>query len=638
MLRLFSHGFSGGVHPKTFKHLTSDKPIDENFWPRYVYLPLQQRDGAVVKPLVNVGDMVFRGQLIAQSLSERVAPIHSPVNGIVTKIAPYITPHPAKIYADTIEIRANEDRHWGTPAELGAFHQLDPDTILERIQKAGIVGLGGAGFPTAMKLSSARKAGVETLIINGGECEPYLTSDDVTMQTYAAEVISGIKLMQIASGAKRVIVGIEDNKQTAIYEMTDAASEEPNIEIRSVPSIYPMGSAKQLIKTLVGKEVPQGGRSSHIGVVVNNIATARSVYHAVRFRRPLVNRIVTISGQGVSEPRNVEAPIGTRVQDLINYCGGTSESTERLVLGGPMMGQIITSLNVPIDKMVGGILALTSDEIMSKYKHQQCIRCGQCVRACPMSLMPFQMAAYTKVSDFKKAEELGVRSCLSCGACSYVCPSSIPLVQYFMHAKGVINSNWQKERKSQQAKQLTEAKRHRMEEEAKAKLAAKQAKQRPVRGARVAESGANEAPARPTRPGRPGRPARPTTQVVSEESSLTGNTQQDVANLSERPARPARPARKARSNSAVTETKDNVVQMESHENSAQVSSRPARPTRPARPPRRPTAQLNPDVQSQLVAEPTESQPDITVKAERPARPPRPARVARKTTVTEEDQQ
>ncbi|MCA2018976.1 electron transport complex subunit RsxC [Vibrio tritonius] len=573
MFKLFSHGFSGGVHPKTFKSLTTDKPIDRHFWPSHVYLPLQQRDGVALTPLVKVGERVVRGQLLAKGRSDRIAPIHSPVNGIVIKIAPHITAHPAKIIADTIVIRANEDRRWGTPAPMGAFHQLEPEVIIERIQAAGIVGLGGAGFPTAQKLESALMAKVDTLIINGGECEPYLTSDDVTMQSHAAEVIGGIKLMQQASGASKVIVGIEDNKPQAYYEMADAASEEPSIEIRRVPSIYPMGSAKQLIKTLIGKEVPLGGRSSHIGVVVNNIATARSVYHAVRFQRPLVSRIVTVSGKGIGEPRNVEVPLGTRVQDLLNYCGGVSESTERLVLGGPMMGQIVSSLEVPLDKMVGGLLALTEEEIISEYQHQQCIRCGQCVRACPMSLMPFQMAAYTKVSDFKRAEELGVRNCLSCGACSYVCPSSIPLVQYFMHAKGVISSNWQKERKSQQAKRLTEAKRERMEQEALAKLAQKQAK-RPARASAKADTSAaaktdaTGASGKPARPARPGRPARQSAAALSmdtkaneapvqlkDTAQVKDNAQtQDTAQTKDtakteatsRPSRPARPARPVR--------------------------------------------------------------------------------------------
>ncbi|WPC76229.1 electron transport complex subunit RsxC [Vibrio porteresiae] len=631
MFKLFSHGFSGGVHPKTFKSLTTDKPIDHDFWPSHVYLPLQERDGAVLMPLVEVGDRVFRGQLIAKGRSDRVSPIHSPVNGIVINIAPHITAHPAKIIADTIVIRANEDRNWGTPAPLGAFHQLEPEVIIERIQAAGIVGLGGAGFPTAQKLKSALMAKVETLIINGGECEPYLTSDDVTMQTHAAEVVGGIKLMQQACGAKNVIVGIEDNKPQAYAEMLDAASEEPSIEIRRVPSIYPMGSAKQLIKTLIGKEVPLGGRSSHIGVVVNNIATARSVYHAVRFQRPLVSRIVTVSGMGIGEPRNVEVPLGTRVQDLLNYCGGVSESAERLILGGPMMGQIVSSLEVPLDKMVGGLLALTEEEIISEYQHQQCIRCGQCVRACPMSLMPFQMAAYTKVSDFKRAEELGVRNCLSCGACSYVCPSSIPLVQYFMHAKGVISSNWQKERKSQQAKRLTEAKRHRMEEEALAKLAEKQAK----------------------------RPARVAANVTSANPTNTHVTSTDATGASGKPARPSRPGRPARPSVAAQATVDPTLQSVTTQVSDQAQAskqagvtrpvRPVRPQRPARPqqiarPSHAVASTESEVLPEAAVALSDTSPvEATTRPTRPARPPRPARPARaqveqkETTLSEENQ-
>lgn len=467
--------FHGGIHPKSYKALSNSGQIDNRFWPKTVYLSLQLRNGAVLKPIVSIGDRVQRGQLVAVGKSAMVPPIHSSVNGMVVDIRQHISAHPSKAKANTIVIRANQDKSWCTHSSGINFYHYSQQQICQKIEDAGIVGLGGAGFPTASKLKFARQASVHTLIINGGECEPYLTCDDVLMRESGNEVIAGIRLMLIASGANKAIVGIEDNKKQAFEELTSLASDDDNIEVVLVPSIYPMGSERHLIKAVLGITVPLGKLSTSIGILVNNIATAVAVYNAVRFNRPLVSRVVTVSGKGITEPKNVRVPIGTTVNEVIAHCKGLSDETGRLIFGGPMMGQVITSLKVPVDKCVGGILALTEAEI-AEPTHQECIRCGQCVRACPMGLMPFQMAAYSRVSDFKKVEHLGVNACLSCGACSYVCPSNLPLVHYFQYAKGAINAVKAKEKRSAQAKALTEARKVRLEKEAEAKRAAKAAK------------------------------------------------------------------------------------------------------------------------------------------------------------------
>ena len=476
--------FRAGVHPDTYKHLTNNEKSQHFLTPRQVFLSLQHKNGAKLKPQVDVGDTVFKGQLVAKGISDMVAPLHSPVNGIVTAIKEFHTAHPAKIKSQTLVIRSNGNPRWGEYYPSENYTNLDADTIIERVKEAGIVGLGGAGFPTAMKLKFARQANVHTVVINGGECEPYLTCDDRLMQENASEIVAGIRLIIQAVGARKAVIGIEDNKSSSIEILKSAVSEEEQISVESVPSIYPMGSERHLIKAVTGQTVPLGKLSTHIGILVHNVATAKAIHDAVHFRRPLISRMITVSGLGIQNPCNVEVLVGTPVSDIIAFCGGMKESTERLVFGGPMMGQIVTSPFIPIDKSVGGILALTDEEVRERAQ-QDCIRCGQCVRACPMGLMPFKMAAYSRVSDFKTAEEFGVSYCLSCGACNYICPSNIPLVQYFQHAKGALSAMKAKEQKSSTARTLTEARKARLAKEAEMKKAAKaNRRKRPTRRAK----------------------------------------------------------------------------------------------------------------------------------------------------------
>lgn len=473
---LLGKPFNGGVHPPGYKSLTAqDEGAVPYFSSKQLFLSLLLPNGSMLRPLVMPGEEVKKGQIIAIGAQRSLPPLHSPANGRVVAIAPHVVDHPGQVKVATIEIECFKDQSWGAEFSSRSIANLSPEEVLKRIEQAGIVGLGGAGFSTAAKARFARKAGVKQLIINGGECEPYLTCDDRVMRQHSNEVIEGVRLLLLATGAKQALIGIESNKPHSVEAMTSAASDDDNIHVEMVPTLYPMGSAHHLTKTLTGKTVQHGQRSTDIGVVVNNIATARAVYHAVRFGRPLISRVITVSGLGIEKPANIEVPLGTRVKDIIAFCGGTTMECERLIFGGPMMGQVITHLDIPITKITSGLLALTYEEIGHE-KPQECIRCGQCVRACPMGLMPFRMQAASRSSDYALAKELGIDQCMSCGACSYICPSRVPLAQYFFHAKSVLSHQKQSKSRQQRAKQLSEARTVRLAKEAELKRAAKEAK------------------------------------------------------------------------------------------------------------------------------------------------------------------
>ena len=472
MFSFFSKPFRGGIHPAGFKELTANKAIDKPVKPKRVYLSLQQRNGTVLTCLVKEGEAIGKGQLIARGTSDMAVPLHSPVNGVVEKIAPYLTAHPSGLKSQTIQILANDDNSWAANYAPTATVQLSPEQMIQRVLDAGIVGLGGAGFPTGVKMRLARQKEVHTLLINGGECEPYLTCDDRLMQEKASEIISGVDLMQTAIGAKQAIIAIEDNKPASMAAMREASAHLATLSIVSVPSLYPMGSERHLIKAVTGKAVPPGELSLGMGILVHNVATARAVYHAIRFQRPLIDRVITVSGGGIENPKNLVVPIGTPVNDLLTACGGLTMSAERLITGGPMMGQVIPSPYTPIDKSIGALLALSEQEVRAE-QTQDCVRCGRCVEACPMGLMPFQMAAMSNKSDYDGARDFGLDHCLLCGACAYVCPSRLPLVQSFSHARGQVNAQRSMTQKSTLTRQLTEARQRRLEKEAAAKKAEK---------------------------------------------------------------------------------------------------------------------------------------------------------------------
>lgn len=484
---LFS-GLQGGVHPEGRKDLSAECPIRSVPLPGKLHIPLQQHIGAPAAPVVNVGDKVLKGQIIAAAQGNVSAAIHAPTSGTIIALGDHVAPHPSGLPVPTVTLESDGKDEWCATQSCDQPLELAPEEIADRVAAAGIVGLGGATFPSALKLNLSRGSGVQTLIMNGGECEPYLTCDDRIMRERAAEIIEGSLLIARAVNAQEILVGIEDNKPEAIAAM-QAAAQGTAVKVVAMPSMYPMGSEKQIIQVLTGKEIPAGGRPADIGVLVHNVATAWAVQQAIRHGTPLISRIVTLSGSAVRTPCNVEALIGTPVQELIEVAGGLVPPVARLVLGGPMMGQQFTNTAVPVVKGTSGILALTASEI-GHAEASPCIRCSTCVRACPVGLLPLEMAAHIRTADLTGAVALGLKDCIACGSCSYVCPAHIPLVHYFNYAKGDLAAQERSKLKQEATKKLADARNERLAriereraEAAAKRKAAREAKERAAKEA-----------------------------------------------------------------------------------------------------------------------------------------------------------
>ncbi len=470
-MKLFS--FKGGVHPQGYKTLSAAAAIEKLPLPQRLYIPLQQHIGAPATAIVKAGEHVLKGQLIATGQGAVSAPVHASSSGTVVAIEDHPAPHPSGLPVRCIIIDTDGEERWYEEMKpIGASpFEMIPEVIAQRVAAAGLVGLGGAAFPSAVKLSLALKMGVKTLIINGAECEPYLTADDRLMQERAADIIKGIRITLHAMQAPKAVMVIEDNKPEALKQMQMASVRYDNIEILKVPTRYPMGSEKQMIYTVTGLEIPAGRRAADIGVMMHNVGTAFAAYEAVYFNKPLVSRIVTISGGCIKEPRNLEVPIGTLFTELINHCGGLTATPARLLMGGPLMGMVLPGADVPVIKGSNGLLALTQQEV-SLENQRACIRCGRCVTACPCGLLPQEMAANIKAGNFDRASDLGVGDCISCGSCAYVCPSSIPLVHYFNYAKGEMNARSQAKVQQQHTAKLAQQRKERVKRQALAKEAA----------------------------------------------------------------------------------------------------------------------------------------------------------------------
>ena len=469
------HTFRGGVHPPSQKHLSADRSIEVLPLPPRLYIPLQQHAGAPALPVVTVGQKVAKGELLAREHGVTSAPLHAPSSGTVTAIGDFTAPHASGLPLPTIVLDTDGEERWVESEPPPDPFSRTPEEVARQVGAAGIVGMGGANFPASVKLSKARQAGVHTLVVNGAECEPYVTCDDRLMRERATEIVDGAAIMLHALQAPRALIAIEDNKPEAVQAMRDACQNDARMTVLSLPSRYPAGSAKQLIQLLSGLETPSGGRGTDTGLLVHNVGTVYSVHRALRYGQPLISRIVTVSGGAVAEPRNLEVPLGALAVDLLNYCGGVNKDCARLLMGGPMMGQPLPGVEVPVIKGTNGILALTAAEAGEAQPASPCIRCGRCVEACPMGLLPLELSKRARSEDWSGIQALGLNDCMSCGSCAYVCPSHIPLPQYFAFARGKLAEQRREERKSAHIRELMEQRQARFAraEQAKAEAAAK---------------------------------------------------------------------------------------------------------------------------------------------------------------------
>ncbi|MDX1455217.1 MAG: electron transport complex subunit RsxC [Gammaproteobacteria bacterium] len=469
------HHFPGGLALEDRKAMATRLPLETASLPAEVVLPLRQHIGQPAVPLVAVGDKVHKGQPVAEADGRVSAFVHAPTSGEVIAIELHDVPHPTGLQQECIVIRADGEDSLGSnnswPYQGLEWNQADPADIRSRIREAGVVGLGGAVFPTEIKVDAGNYAAIDSLVINGAECEPYISCDDTLMRHAADEVIRGTEILQRASGAVRCIIAIEDNKPEAGTAMEEAlrAAKEANpdlpIALIAVPSIYPEGGEKQLIQVLTGREVPADGLPQDIGVICHNVGTAVAARRAVEDGEPLIRRIVTVTGEGVAEPRNLEARLGTPFSSLVRDCGGYTEDVQRLIMGGPMMGFALQHDEIPVTKATNCILLPSSEEIAPPTEVMPCIRCGECAAACPASLLPQQLYWHTRSRDFDAVEEHALFDCIECGCCDVVCPSHIPLASHFRFAKTEI---WGKEierAKSDIARQRFEARQARLERE-----------------------------------------------------------------------------------------------------------------------------------------------------------------------------
>ncbi len=427
--------FHGGVHPPENKAQSTCLPIGSLALPEKLVLPLRQHIGTIPKVKVAVGEHVLKGQLIAEAEGSVSAAIHAPTSGVIKSIDDAIIPHPSGLPDQCVTIIPDGTDTW-IERSTQDWRNSDVNTLIASLRLSGIVGLGGATFPTQVKLRKNGKSDIQTLVINAAECEPYITCDDMLMRERNEQIVLGIQVAQRLLGATNVIVGIEDNKPEAIEAMR-LATANTDIQIKVVPTLYPSGDGRRLIQLVLGKEVPHDKRATQVGIQVFNVATVVALYRYFEFGEPSLSRIVSMTGN-VVQPQNFEVLFGTPLMHLVNAAGGAKPDTTHYIMGGPMMGFNLPSTDVPITKAANCIIAASPSLFAPQPPAMPCIRCARCADACPVSLQPQELYWFAKADNFEKAQDYNLFDCIECGACSYVCPSNIPLVQYYRYAKSEI--------------------------------------------------------------------------------------------------------------------------------------------------------------------------------------------------------
>jgi len=438
--------FRGGIHPPEHKGLTEDKPVERCALPQRVIIPLQQHTGSPAEPLVKAEERVRTGQKIGELTGFVSAAHHASISGEVTYVGP--APHPLGRKMLAVEISSDGKDDWipSRPLSEENLLALSPQQIRDIVAQSGVVGLGGAAFPTHVKLSPPSGKKLALYILNGAECEPYLTCDDRLMRERAKDLVAGLKLLMKAIGLNQAIIAIEANKPEAIAALRDKVAKEPGISLKVVKVKYPQGAEKQLINALTGREVPPGGLPMDVGVAINNVGTAVAVADAVIRGKPLVERVVTVTGSAIAEPKNLLVRIGTPLSHLIEQCGGFKEQPAKVILGGPMMGVAQHSLDAPVIKGTSGIVALTREEVVSE-SYRACIRCGRCVKVCPVRVVPSKLGILVENLRFTEAKEANLMDCMECGSCVYVCPSNRPMVQWIKFGKSELKKAAEREKR-----------------------------------------------------------------------------------------------------------------------------------------------------------------------------------------------
>tara|TARA_R110002111_G_scaffold4614_15_gene25298 strand:+ start:361 stop:1845 length:1485 start_codon:yes stop_codon:yes gene_type:complete len=488
--------FPGGLVLDGQKKRSTQLPIRQAPLSKILTLPLQQHIGDAAIPIVEVGDYVLKGQMIARADGHISVGLHAPSSGHIKTIDNQAIPHPSGLSAPCITIETDGQDKWISLAPIDDFQTCSAHDIRQHIRDAGIVGLGGAGFPSFIKLNPGTHHFVDTLIINGVECEPYITCDDMLMRERAEGILDGIAIMRYAIKAKSCVIAIEDNKPEAIAAMEMALAnhnDHTQTELVVIPTRYPAGSEKQLIQVITHQQVPNNKLPIDIGIVMHNVGTAYAVGRAINHGEPLISRIVTITGDKVTKASNLEALFGSPIDDLLRFCESTWQATTPLIMGGPMMGYQLSGSDLPVTKTANCILA-GIDDAATETTPLPCIRCGDCATACPVSLLPQQLYWHARAKDLEKTREYNLFDCIECGCCNYVCPSEIPLVQYFRFAKTETMNQEQERQKSDAARVRFENRQLRQEEEKREKERRQQQRKAALAVSQAAKQNQKETP------------------------------------------------------------------------------------------------------------------------------------------------